>query len=390
MSFLAFNSITGMSEHHRRAYRLLSCAPQTLSKQGVWTFGAPSLLGLYLKAGGALQQTLEDMYACMPPYYLLSNWHGAGAAELTEAEALLLQGRTGELDICLQKAYYLAKKHGQECITLCCDFIAMQRDMLNGERTEQLEKYQRHEGSVWQQSMLLNTADMCVGFYYALLGETQHLPTWLTSWQADEAVVLYPARPCRNFIAAQCLLAQQRYTELLVRYDDLLAECRPYNNFLCQLYLLVQKACAFAGLGEQAKAQAALLRALELAAPDSLVLPFAQNISLLEPLLTKELAGEQRELVEKILALGARFAAGRKRLCVKGEVKELLAELTEQELQIAQLAAARHTNKEIAAALNLREGTIKQYLNRIFLKLDIDTETKNKRHQLAKFFSQTN
>ncbi|WP_304089830.1 LuxR C-terminal-related transcriptional regulator [Phascolarctobacterium succinatutens] len=390
LSFLAFNSITGMSEHHRRAYRLLSCAPQTLSKQGVWTFGAPSLLGLYLKAGGALQQTLEDMYACMPPYYLLSNWHGAGAAELTEAEALLLQGRTGELDICLQKAYYLAKKHGQECITLCCDFIAMQRDMLNGERTEQLEKYQRHEGSVWQQSMLLNTADMCVGFYYALLGETQHLPTWLTSWQADEAVVLYPARPCRNFIAAQCLLAQQRYTELLVRYDDLLAECRPYNNFLCQLYLLVQKACAFAGLGEQAKAQAALLRALELAAPDSLVLPFAQNISLLEPLLTKELAGEQRELVEKILALGARFAAGRKRLCVKGEVKELLAELTEQELQIAQLAAARHTNKEIAAALNLREGTIKQYLNRIFVKLDIDTEAKNKRHQLAKYFPPTN
>ena len=390
LSFLAFNSITGMSEHHRRAYRLLSCAPQTLSKQGVWTFGAPSLLGLYLKAGGALQQTLDEMYDCMPPYYLLSNWHGAGAAELTEAEALLLQGRTGELDICLQKAYYLAKKHGQECITLCCDFIAMQRDMLNGERTEQLEKYQRHEGSVWQQSMLLNTADMCVGFYYALLGETQHLPTWLTSWQADEAVVLYPARPCRNFIAAQCLLAQGRYTELLVRYDDLLAECRPYNNFLCQLYLLVQKACAFAGLGTQAKAQTALHKALAMAAPDSLVLPFAQNISLLEPLLMKELAGEQRELVEKILALGARFAAGRKRLCVTGEDKELLAELTEQELQIAQLAAARHTNKEIAAALNLREGTIKQYLNRIFVKLDIDTEAKNKRHQLAKYFPPTN
>lgn len=90
LSFLAFNSITRMSEHHRKAYRLLSCAPQTLSKQGVWSFGAPSLLGLYLRDSGALQQTLEDMYACMPPYYLLSNWHGAGAAELTEAEALLL------------------------------------------------------------------------------------------------------------------------------------------------------------------------------------------------------------------------------------------------------------------------------------------------------------
>ena len=390
LSFLAFNSITRMSEHHRKAYRLLSCAPQTLSKQGVWSFGAPSLLGLYLRDSGALQQTLEDMYACMPPYYLLSNWHGAGAAELTEAEALLLQGRIDEMDICLRKAGYLAKKHGQECITLCCDFLAMQRDMLKGERTEQIEKYRRHEGSAWQQSMLLNTADMCVGFYYALLGETQYLPQWLTSMEFDEAVVLYPARPCRNFIAAQCLLAQQRYTELLVRYDDLLAECRPYNNFLCQLYLLVQKACAFAGLGAQAKAQTALHKALAMAAPDGLVLPFAQNSTLLEPLLQKELAGEQRELVERILALGEQLAAGRRKLLLTAAERSLLAELSELELQIAQLAAARHTNKEIAAALNLREGTIKQYLNRIFLKLDIDTETKNKRHQLAKFFSPTN
>lgn len=42
-----------------------------------------------------------------------------------------------------------------------------------------------------------------------------------------------------------------------------------------------------------------------------------------------------------------------------------LQELTEQELQIAQLAAARHTNREIAQRLSLSEGTIKQYLNKI-------------------------
>ena len=390
LSFLAFNSITGMSEHHRRAYRLLSSAPQTLSKQGVWTFGAPSLLGLYLKESGALQQTLAEMYDCMPPYYLLSNWHGAGAAELTEAEALLLQGRIGEMDICLQKAYYLASKHGQECITLCCDFLTLQRDLLQGERTEQIEKYRRHEGRVWQQSMLLNTADMCVGFYYALLGETQYIPAWLTSLDVAEAAILYPARPCRNFIAAQCLLAQQRYTELVVRYDDLVAECLPYNNFLCQLYLLVQRSAAFAALGELAKAQVDLRRALAWAAPDRLVLPFAQNSAVLGPLLEQELGGEHGELVRKILALGRQLAAGRKKLCVLAAAKELLAELTEQELRIAQLAAARHTNKEIAAALKLREGTIKQYLNRIFLKLAIDTEAKNKRHQLSKYFPPTN
>ena len=140
----------------------------------------------------------------------------------------------------------------------------------------------------------------------------------------------------------------------------------------------------------QAWAQTALHKALAMAAPDGLVLPFAQNSTLLEPLLKKELAGEQRELVERILALGEQLAAGRRKLCMTAAERSLLAELSELELQIAQLAAARHTNKEIAAALNLREGTIKQYLNRIFVKLDIDTEAKNKRHQLAKYFPPTN
>ena len=64
-----------------------------------------------------------------------------------------------------------------------------------------------------------------------------------------------------------------------------------------------------------------------------------------------------------------------------------LQELTEQELQIAQLAAARHTNRESAQRLSLSEGTIKQYLNKIFAKLQIDAAAKNKRHQLERFFS---
>ncbi|MDO4921851.1 MAG: LuxR C-terminal-related transcriptional regulator [Phascolarctobacterium sp.] len=390
LSFLSFNSITGMSKHHRKAYQLLSGAPQTLSKQGVWSFGAPSILGLYLKANGGLQQTIDEMYDCMPPYYLLSNWHGAGAAEATEAEALLLQGRLDEMDICLQKAYYLARKHEQECITLCCDFLAMQRDIFNGIANEQIEKYRRHEGHVWKQSVLLNTADMCVGFYYALLGDSQRLPGWLANKENGETIVLYPALPCCNYIKAQCLLSKRCYTELLVRYDDLQAECKPYNNFLCRLYLLVQKAAALAGLGELPKAKAALVNALKLAAADNIILPFAQNITLLKELLDRERGGEHCELVKKILALGRQFAAGREKVIQKGSAGKLLTALSPQELQIAQLAAARHTNKEIAAILNLREGTIKQYLNRIFLKLQIDTKAKNKRHQLSNYFSSTN
>ena len=147
------------------------------------------------------------MQECMPPYYLLSGWHGAGAAELTEAEALLLQGRIDEMDMPLQKAYYQAEKHGQECITICCDFLEMQRDLFRGVYSSKAEAYSRHQWQLqpWKQSMLLNTADMCAGFYYALLGKPEYIPSWLTDGNGQQPSVLYPARPCRNYISAQCL-----------------------------------------------------------------------------------------------------------------------------------------------------------------------------------------
>lgn len=389
LSFLAFNSITGMSEHHRRAYKLLSGAPQTLSKQGIWTFGAPSVLGLYLRTGCSLRQTVEDMQECMPPYYLLSGWHGAGAAELTEAEALLLQGRIDEMDMPLQKAYYQAEKHGQECITICCDFLEMQRDLFRGVYSSKAEAYSRHQWQLqpWKQSMLLNTADMCAGFYYALLGKPEYIPSWLTDGNGQQPSVLYPARPCRNYISAQCLLAQGQYTELLVRWSDWEQECRPYSNFLCLLYLQVQRAAAFAGRGDVTSCRASLKQALAMAEADKLVLPLAQNIALLRPYLEQEAQGEYSAAAAAALHLGQQMEAGRGQIMSARFAEAGLQELTEQELQIAQLAAARHTNREIAQRLSLSEGTIKQYLNKIFAKLQIDAAAKNKRHQLERFFS---
>jgi DNA-binding NarL/FixJ family response regulator len=45
------------------------------------------------------------------------------------------------------------------------------------------------------------------------------------------------------------------------------------------------------------------------------------------------------------------------------------SELTHRELQIAGMVADAKLNKEIAGELHLTEGTIKEYLNRIFRKV---------------------
>lgn len=109
-------------------------------------------------------------------------------------------------------------------------------------------------------------------------------------------------------------------------------------------------------------------------------------IALLRPYLEQEAQGEYSAAAAAALHLGQQLEAGRGQIMSARFAEAGLQELTEQELQIAQLAAARHTNREIAQRLSLSEGTIKQYLNKIFAKLQIDAAAKNKRHQLERFF----
>ena len=56
--------------------------------------------------------------------------------------------------------------------------------------------------------------------------------------------------------------------------------------------------------------------------------------------------------------------------------------LTQREIEIVRLMAQRLSNREIAERLFLAEGSVKQYVNRIYSKLQIEGDTRTKRKQL--------
>ena len=62
---------------------------------------------------------------------------------------------------------------------------------------------------------------------------------------------------------------------------------------------------------------------------------------------------------------------------------EALRELSESERSVAQLMALRKTNREIAETLFLSEGTVKQYINRIYSKLQLTGTAQEKRRALT-------
>lgn len=90
--------------------------------------------------------------------------------------------------------------------------------------------------------------------------------------------------------------------------------------------------------------------------------------------------------MDEILELTAQYRQGRQRVlqCLWDEEADY--GLSKRELEIAKLAARRLTNREIAHHLHLAEGTVKNQLSRIFVKLEISGDSKNKRLELEKRF----
>ena len=78
-----------------------------------------------------------------------------------------------------------------------------------------------------------------------------------------------------------------------------------------------------------------------------------------------------REAVEKAVKDGLSFGAP-----------------TRREVEITQLMAQHLTNKEIAQQLFLSEGTVKQYVNQIYSKLQITGDTRTKRKRLLELVAQ--
>lgn len=136
-------------------------------------------------------------------------------------------------------------------------------------------------------------------------------------------------------------------------------------------------------LGKHAEAQAQLDRALTDAEPDGFVIPFAENYRYLKPLLAERL---QTGTVAQIIELGEateRRKAGFDR-------PEALSALTEREYEIVRLMAQRLNNREIAEKLYLSEGSIRQYVNQIYTKLQIAGEPRAKRKLLLDLLADKN
>lgn len=376
MSFLCYNDISAMSRLHRSASAQMSRKAISIQSGGGWTFGSPSVLMMFYRAPGELESELAEMDECMPHYYRVTNRHGQGAETIMRAEALFCQGHVTDAHIELERAYAQAGGNGQINMALCCDFLSwrlslhtdVERRYTFSERYAALLRY--HDAS-W-----INIWSATSAYYHALRGETDKIPEIFSQHRLSDIHLLAPGKPMMEMIENQVYLAQGAYAKVVVRSAEQLAACEAMHYALVALHIRIQTAAAYARLGKPETAHTWLQKALSDAGPDGLVMPFAENYSLLKPLLARE---TRSAFTARITALGeAAQARGAERLRPAA-----FRALTAREFEIVELMVQRLSNREIAQKCYLSEGSVKQYVNQIYSKLHIEGDTRTKRAQLA-------
>lgn len=382
-SFLFYNDITQMSRLHRSASRQMSRPAVTLRNSGSWTFGSPSVLMMYYRAPGELGKELAEMYECMPHYYKITNGHGQGAELLMDAEAAYLQGAWEKAAVLLERAR--ADAAGQENMTLCCDFLAL-RLALCGKGKEGYDfaakraaLLQKHDG------VQVHLLESIAAYFYALQGRPEQAPELFREHKLAEVSFFGPCRPMMSLIEQQVWLAQGEYVKVIAHSEGLLRRCEAMHYGLVGLQARIQLAAAQLRFGQRAEARAALAAALLDAVQDDFWVLFVEQYPALAPLLEGEdwAACEPRlgPFVARILPAGRAFAV---RLGLPAPAPEL--PLTDRDRELARLVAGRCTNKEIAAALYLSEGTVKQYINQLYAKLDMGGDPRTRRARLAEWY----
>ena len=382
MSFLMYNDITKMSRLHRSASRQMSRPAVTIQAGSSWTFGSPSVLMMYYRAPGELQKETHEMHECMPHYYRITNGHGLGAELVMDAEASFMQGKLREAEIGLERARAAIAGSGQENMALCCDFLELR--LLRSGGRHRLDIKARAEALLARHDVvLLNMFESILAYYYALLQEPEKIPDVFRLHRLDTVNYFAPGKPMMELIENQVYLAQGEFPRVIGRSEPLLSVCGSLHYALVALHIRLQTASAYEALGNRAMARKLLVRALEDAEPDGFVLPFAENA----PYLMNHYSALSRELetpfAASVCELSERWLSQQQTSGSRQEPIEALRELSERERSVAQLMALRKTNREIAETLFLSEGTVKQYINRIYSKLQLTGTAQEKRRALT-------
>ena len=385
LSFTKYNDMMEMSKHQKKAWELLTEPSIFMDTKGSWTFGAPSVLYIFHRESGTLENIVLEIKEANSYYGQLTNGHGMGGEYVMAAEWYYHQGDFENAEIGLHKALYAAQEGPEPSVIICALFLQIRLYLMQGNYIGILEMFEEMRESIEHKRnyVVIHMIDLCTGFFYSCLKQKDKIPEWLIKGDIDSSSIYFQARAFANIIYGRALLINGEYLKLLGIADQLFGIASIFPNLLANIYNEIYIAAASERIHRRKEARQALKRALDMALPDRVYIPFVENSDYIKPLL-EELyyQGTCREDIGRILVMSDQYQKAVDQI-TKEYFNEDKPKLTAREDEIARLAAEGFSNKGIGEKLFISPNTVKTQLKSIFEKLGI-----NSRSLLKQYFEQ--
>lgn len=368
--FVAFNDVREVVGHARQAVLYFagrySCI---VSNRTEFTYGAPNLLYCYYREPGKLKKTAD---------FIAENFHflaqavegcGSGSELLALAEYALETGNFDRVSYYAKKAIYLSRTYRQNSIEICATFALARLHLLEGNFEEGIRLIQELSTQVGKQdsSVLNTTIVLCLAYLNSCYGKLEEIPAWLQKNELEIGSFFFQGVAFPYIISMKAALLAGDFLQLEVLCETFRGKFALYHNQLGFLHKDIYAAVAAYRLYGMEAGLAKLERALALAAPDHIIMPFAESAQSILPMLAAVTAS---------IWIPESFLRQVRTYCQKYQ-KGLLAFspvsvcLTKREQKVLEMLASGLKHEEIAAKLFVSVPTVRYHVKNIYQKLDV-------------------
>jgi LuxR family maltose regulon positive regulatory protein len=364
--FLSFNDIELMLSYIDDALELLNGGVSVISSyQGPFSFGSPHFTFIYYKEPGAYKKTAGLSYE---KYAQLSGGNGMGAGDLCSAEYALETGNFGAVEGCAYKAIYRARTKKQHALVVCATLTLARLYLIQGKYPESLFLLDHLADEVASniETILLDTYDLCKGYFYASTGEINKIPRWIVEGDMSVNSLLFQGLVFSYVVYGKTLISSGDWLKAEALCETFTPYFDVFHNQLGYIHNYIHLAIAVYRQGDHVKAKDYLKKALNIGQVDHIVMPFVENGVNLLPLL-KDINQEDsvemdyvRRLIELCIAYAPVFAGP----------PAHQNPLSPRETEVLELMARGLSRQEIAAKMFLSPGTVRTHIQNIYNKLN--------------------
>lgn len=366
-SAASFNDIERVTDFMRKAEKILDGGTSNIFRRPLLTCGSPQMTMLYQKKSGELERTvtLEKEYA---RYYMhLIGGVEGGWDELFDAEYAF---SIGDLECAYELALLVKKKARftkQTCIIISSYYIELWCLIYQGKQElfeQEMNKF-HEELKTAARPILMVDYELAYSGLYVLTGRIEQMTDWIKNYELENCSHIVRSIRSGCITYAMILYTTGQWELLDAMAGQLLVPFESARHVYVDICGYLYKAVAAYHLEGTEQAAAYLKKAVALAEPDGLKIPFVERSEELTPIFEECLKRDKF-----YLSLKPYFKQYQHSVRLFKKERNKIA-LTDRELELMELVRAGCRNGEISQKMNIALVTVEKNLTNIYRKLNV-------------------